>query len=127
MPELLQKLRDSGKELAVATSKPAVFSQRILDHFDLTKYFCFLAGSELNGDRTDKAEVIRYALQNLPGGNSANSIMVGDRKHDVIGAKGAGIPCVGVLYGYGDRAELEAAGADYIAGSIGELYGLLAQ
>lgn len=125
IPELLQRLKDDGKTLIIATSKPAVFSQRILDHFDLAKYFTFLSGSELDGRRNDKAEVIAYALEQTGITNLSDVIMIGDRKHDIIGARKNGIPAIGVLYGYGDRAEHEAAGADYIVETVEELKGLL--
>ncbi len=125
IPQLLQSLKDAGKTLLIATSKPAVFSQRILDHFDLAKYFSFLSGSELDGRRNDKAEVIAYALEQYGITDPAQAIMVGDRKHDIIGAKKNGLTCVGVLFGYGDLAEHQAAGADYIAENVNQLADLL--
>lgn len=125
IPQLLQQLKDAGKTLVIATSKPAVFSQRILDHFDLAKYFTFLSGSELDGRRNDKAEVIAYALEQTGITDLSDVIMIGDRKHDIVGAKKNGLPCIGVLYGYGDRAEHVAAGADYIVESVDELKKLL--
>jgi len=124
--ELLHGLRDRGRTLAVATSKATVYAVRVLEHFDILKYFSFVAGSELDGRRSDKGEVIHYALEELKVTGFENAVMVGDREHDIIGAKNAGIMSVGVLYGYGGRAELEEAGADYIVRDIGELAGLLA-
>lgn len=123
--DLLKSLKTEGKILIVATSKPAVFAVRILEHFDLAKYFDFTAGSELDGTRTDKREVINYALGECGICNLTEAIMVGDREHDIIGAKSAGICSAGVLYGFGDRAELTAAGADYIAEDIKALGDLL--
>lgn len=125
IPQLLRQLKDAGKTLIIATSKPAVFSQRILDHFDLSQYFTFLSGSELDGTRNDKAEVISYALEQCGITDLSQVIMIGDRKHDIIGARKNGLPCIGVLYGYGDRAEHESAGADYIVETVDELKALL--
>lgn len=125
IPQLLRQLKDAGKTLIIATSKPAVFSQRILDHFDLSQYFTFLSGSELDGTRNDKADVISYALEQCGITDLSQVIMIGDRKHDIIGARKNGLPCIGVLYGYGDRAEHESAGADYIVETVDELKALL--
>ena len=113
--ELLKKLRADGRTLIVATSKPAVFAVRILEYFRLSDYFRFTSGSELDGRRTDKGEVIRYALSECGISDLSDAIMVGDREHDIIGAKSAGINSVGVLYGFGDREELTSAGAGFIA------------
>lgn len=123
--DLLKALKADGRILIVATSKPAVFAVRILEHFDLAKYFDFTAGSELDGRRTEKSEVINYALGECGICDLSEVIMVGDREHDIIGAKSAGICSAGVLYGFGDRAELTAAGADYIAEDIKALGDLL--
>lgn len=123
--DLLKALKTESKILIVATSKPAVFAVRILEYFDLAKYFSFTAGSELDGRRTEKSEVIHYALEECRIFDLSEAIMVGDREHDIIGAKHAGICSAGVLYGFGDRAELTAAGADYIAEDIKALGSLL--
>jgi len=124
IPELLEKLRTDGKTLVLATSKPAVFSERILKHFDLYKYFSFLAGSELDGRRVNKDEVIAYALENT-GIDKNDAVMVGDRHHDIAGAKLNHMTSVGVLYGYGSREELTEADADYIAEDASGLYNIL--
>lgn len=109
----LQELRSRGKRLIVATSKPEVFSVKIIERFGLDKYFDFTAGASLDKSRIEKADVIEYALRR--GALAAErSVMIGDRKHDVLGAKAHGLKSVGVLYGYGDREELTAAGADFI-------------
>lgn len=121
---LLETLSRMGRTLVVATSKPTVSAERVLRHFGLDGYFAFVAGSEFDGTRSKKAEVIAYALANC-NIEPSQAVMVGDREHDVIGAKQNGVPTVGVLYGYGDRAELEAAGADFIVKDIGELEALL--
>lgn len=123
--QLLGSLCANGKTLVVATSKPEVFSKRILDYFGLTKYFTFIAGSNLDGTRVKKGEVISYALENAGITQKDAVIMVGDRHHDVDGANENGIDSIGVLYGYGNRAELEAAGATYIAETVEDLQNLL--
>lgn len=119
IPEMLGALKETGFTLAVATSKPEVFANDILEHFDLKKYFDFVGGALLNG-RTDKAEVITYVLENL-GAQKETTVMIGDREHDIIGAAKNGLDSIGVLYGYGDRKEHEAAGAGVIVESVKEL------
>ena len=121
IPELLQGLRDQGRKLLVATSKPTPTTLDILEYFDLRKYFMAVAGSEFDGTRSTKAQVVRYALE-LAGEKDPNrAVMIGDRRHDVLGAREAGLDCVGVLYGFGDRAELETAGAVWIAPTVQDL------
>ncbi len=122
---LLSRLYKSGKTLIVATSKPEVFSKRILDHFGLSKYFKLIAGSNLDGTRVKKGEVIRYALQTAGITQKDAVIMVGDRHHDIDGANENGVDSVGVLYGYGNREELENAGATLVAATVEELDNLL--
>lgn len=123
--ETLEALKKSGKTLIVATSKPSVYSRQILEHFDLMKYFTFLSGSELDGTRVDKAEVIAYALQENGIQDLSNVIMVGDREHDIIGANKNQIDSVGVLYGYGCREEFEENHATYVVERVEELRNLL--
>ena len=112
--KMLQTLKDSGKKLIVATSKPEKFTMIILEHFDLLKYFDFVAGATMDGSRGEKADVIRYALEISEIEDKSDVIMIGDRKYDILGAKENGLKSIGVLYGFGDRKELEEAGADYI-------------
>lgn len=99
-----------GHTLHVATSKPVIYARRIIEHFGLNKYFATVNGSELDGTRSNKAELVAYILKNE---NIAPSdvIMIGDREHDMMGAVKNSIPAIGVLWGYGTRAELEASGA----------------
>lgn len=114
VPEMLTSLAADGGMLALATSKPTGSATRILEHFGLAEYFAAIAGADLIGRREAKADVITYALDLLdrpPGG----AVMVGDRRHDVLGAASHGIPAVGVLWGYGDEAELRQAGAAAVA------------
>lgn len=125
IPELLRQLKDTGLRLSVATSKPAVFSERILEKFDLAKYFDFLSGSELDGTRVNKADVIEYAIENLGITDRSKILMIGDRLHDVNGAHECGVDAAGVLWGYGDRAEHEDCNADYIAATLEELKAII--
>ena len=122
---LLQSLQSLDITLVVATSKPEPFAKKILEHFSLSHYFKVIAGSTLNETRTTKDEVITYALESLKVNDPKNTIMVGDRKHDILGAKTNGLDSIGVLYGYGDLEELQTAGADYIVSSVTELKNLL--
>ena len=120
----LADLQAAGLRLFVATSKPEPLSVRILEHFDLLPYFEAVAGSTMDERRTKKGEVIAYALETYHL-DPAETIMVGDRKHDVIGARENGLPCIGVLYGYGSRAELMEAGAAALAEDLSQLSALL--
>lgn len=119
IPEMLQRLRDHGCRLVLATSKPEVFAEQVLEHFGLRSYFTAVAGSTIDEGRTDKAEVIAYALGKLD--VAGRPLMVGDRKHDVVGARTNGIPCLGVLYGYGSRQELLGAGAVRLAEQVSDV------
>jgi len=112
---MLKALRDAGKRIMLATSKPEEFAIRILKHFDLYDYFDFVGGGSMDDSRSSKGDVIAYVLHSCGITSSEGVLMVGDREHDVIGAKAHKIDCVGVLYGYGSREELESAGAVAIA------------
>lgn len=121
IPELLKNLSENGKRLIVATSKPQEFTDRIMQHFDLEKYFEFVAGSNMDGTRSKKADVIEYALNKCKITDKTKVVMVGDRKHDIIGAKAVGIDSIGVEYGYGNYDELKSAGATHIAKTVSDL------
>jgi len=124
IPEMLKVLQSKGMFLAVASSKPQVYVERILEHFDLKKYFAVVVGSELDGSRENKDEVVMEALNRLFAYKpiQKNQVyMIGDRCYDVEGAKVYGIESVGVTYGFGDMEELKAAKADYIVRSVEEL------
>lgn len=123
IPKLLAELKDKGKIIALATSKPHVFATRILAHFQLSDYFDITVGAELDGTRNEKKDVITEVLRQLPSGVSP--VMVGDRRQDVIGAKSCKIPCIGVRFGYAEENELEEAGADQIAPTVDALYRML--
>ncbi len=105
----------------MATSKPQPTAKRVLEHFDLAEYFTFISGSEFNGSRVKKYDVIRYALDSCRIRDLSSAGMVGDREHDVVGARKAGLASVGILYGYGSREEFERAGATAIVGTVAEL------
>jgi phosphoglycolate phosphatase len=97
----------------VATSKPVVYAERIIDHFGLRRYFERVFGSELDGTRVDKVELLRHALETAKV-DPTQAIMIGDRSHDIVGARSNGMTAIGVLYGYGSEDELRDAGADHI-------------
>lgn len=120
IPQLLEDLSDAGFELAVATSKPGVYAERILKHFGIDEYFSLVVGSELDGTRVQKAEVIQHVLD-VYGIVGKDAVMVGDREHDIKGAAACGVTSIGVLYGYGSRTELMEAGADHIVTTVKEL------
>lgn len=122
MEEFLTKLVQDGYKLALATSKPNVFAKRILEHFNLDHYFIGVYGSELDGTRSKKGEVITYALNHLNITNDDAVIMVGDRLHDIIGAHENNLKAIGVLYGYGSLEEMQLHQADYIVKDLKELY-----
>ena len=121
IPNLLSDLKDAGKKLVVATSKPEEYSIRIIEHFGLAPYFENVCGSLMDESRSKKDQVIEYALERNKIGDRSKVLMVGDRKHDILGAKKTGLKSCGVLFGYGSLEELNAAGADYIAGDMAEL------
>ncbi len=125
IPQLLADLREAGKTLAVATSKPEAFSVRILEKFGLAGYFHHIGGASFDQSRSSKSAVVAYSLGLCGHPEAQRVVMVGDRKHDIIGAKDNGLQSIGVLYGYGDRAEHEAAGADVIAETVDDLRRIL--
>lgn len=121
VPEMLSALQSQGHILTVATSKPTVFAQQILDHFGLSQHFAQVCGSNLDGSRVRKGEVIAYAMEQNDVASPSFVKMVGDREHDILGAQQNGIFSIGVLYGYGSQKELSAAGADALAQTPAEL------
>ena len=124
IPELLRNLKAAGKQLLIATSKPEDMAVRVLEHFALAGYFdCICGAPRDDPDSARKADVIRRALGYVE--DPASVVMVGDRRHDVAGAAETGLPCIGVLHGYGGREELEEAGAAYITEDIPALEALL--
>ncbi|WP_294140023.1 HAD family hydrolase [uncultured Sanguibacteroides sp.] len=122
---LLKELNKAKKKVMLATSKPEIYARQILDYFHLTPYFTFIGGSSLDGSISQKDQVIHLVLERNKINDKNKAVMVGDRKHDIEGAKKTGLDSVGVLYGYGDRQELSLAGANYIVQDIKELSYLL--
>ena len=121
--EALQTLKEQGHRLFVATSKPEVLANEVLDHFDLSRYFEQIAGATLDGSRSHKADVITYLLSLT--GDVGQTVMVGDTAFDVTGAAAHGIPTIGVSWGYGKVADMEKAGAIAIANTMDELVELI--
>jgi len=124
MEEMLRDLKNSGKHLALASSKPRVFVEQILDHFHISEYFEVIMGSELDGTRENKIEIIEECLRLFSKDapvEKEKCVMVGDRKYDIEAAVKAGLPSIGVTYGYGSREELETAGAGKIIDTVEEL------
>ncbi len=128
--EMLARLQEAGCHLAVASSKPEVFVEKILVHFGMRPYFEVVVGSELDGSRARKEEVVEEALRQLLGedapakgaaGNRTDVVMAGDRKFDVKGAQQFGLASIGVTYGYAAEGELAEAGADRIVDTVEEL------
>ncbi len=118
IPALLSRLRAAGLRLIMATSKPEEYAVQIAEHFGLTDFFDCIAGAAMDETRSQKWEVIEYALARCGVTDRDAVLMVGDRKHDVLGASRCGLACLGVLYGYGSRDELEKAGACAFAETV---------
>ncbi len=125
IPELLSTLKQNGKKLVVATSKPEEYSIKIIEHFGLSQYFENVCGSLMDETRSKKDEVIEYAIERNHIADRSKILMIGDRKHDMLGAKKCGIAACGILFGYGSREELQTNGADMIAGTVKDLELLL--
>ena len=131
IPKLLAKLCQSGVKVILATSKPEEYAIRILKHFDLYQYFYLVAGSTMTESRVEKADIIRYAIEQIGKKKRKNTFevskacMVGDRKFDAIGAAETGMRCVLVSFGYGEMEELKACHPYAIADSVKELERIL--
>jgi haloacid dehalogenase superfamily, subfamily IA, variant 1 with third motif having Dx(3-4)D or Dx(3-4)E len=123
IPQLLEQLRDKGYQLAIASSKPEIFVKRILRHFGLYDYFNFVGGADIEGEgnRFKKEDVITYVLQHFPQADKNDILMIGDREHDIIGARHNGLDSLGVAYGYGSEEEFQEAGATYIVRTVEDL------
>lgn len=127
IPELLFDLKNEGYRLALATSKPEVFARRILSHFGIAEAFDAVAGSSIEREDETKADMIRLAMKRLglTEANKPDVLMIGDRKHDILGAKECGVDVAGVQYGYAPESELIEYGADIIAENVNALRELL--
>lgn len=123
---LLKELTGAGKRLIVATLKPAVYAERILSHFELRDFFEDVFAPDLEALNRTKADIIRDALAVLPGVPKQSIVMVGDREHDITGARSNGIDSIAVTYGYGTMDELQQAAPTYTINSVEELRALLA-
>ncbi|MGI9224900.1 MAG: HAD hydrolase-like protein [Woeseiaceae bacterium] len=121
--DALAALTEAGNRCFVATTKPHVFARRIVEHFEMAQYFSDVYGSELDGTRTDKTELLEYAQAKRS--VKRKSTMIGDRYHDIVGAANNGLRAIGVTYGYGSAEELTAAGAACLAASPQDLPGLV--
>ena len=122
--DVLTSLRASGHRLFVATSKPHVFAERIIDHFGLRSHFERVFGAELDGTRVEKSDLLEYALRQASV-DPSKTLMIGDRSHDMVGAKNNGMKRIGVLYGYGSRDELLEAGAHHVCATPGAILGCI--
>lgn len=125
VPTMLAALRERGLRLAVATGKPHEYARRIVAHFGLSPYFSAIFGAEFDGTRGNKADLLSYAMEELRL-EARTSVMVGDRRYDIEGALAVGMTPVGVLWGYGDREELTAAGGRHLAKTPEEAADLIA-
>lgn len=123
--KLLEHLKNQGKALIVATSKPENYTNIILDHFDLSKYFDVICGASLDASRRTKIAVIKYALESAGITDTSNAVMIGDRNFDIFGGQEVNMDTIGVLYGYGSLEELTEAGATHIAETVEDLYKLI--
>lgn len=125
IPDQLERLRRAGHALLVVTSKPAVYAERILSHFALRGFFTGVYGPDLAGNLADKRELIAHVLA-CEALSPTRAVMIGDRSHDVVGARASGVRAIGVLWGFGDRAELDDAGAWRICAAPHELEAIAA-
>lgn len=123
--ELLASLKAAGKTLIVASSKPEEFVLQVLERFELLQYFDYVAGATMNTGRVKKEDVLAYAFDRFNITDMSDTVMIGDRKFDVIGGKTFGMSTIGVSFGYGGREELSEAGADVIVDSAKELEAVL--
>ena len=122
--ELLEDLKRHGVRILLASSKPELYARKILEHFQLLPFFDFVAAATMDDTRSKKTDVVRYALESC-GSSPDRAVMIGDRHHDIEGAKDNTLESIGVLWGYGSREELSAAGATLLAESVPQLASLL--
>jgi len=123
--ELIIDLAKNNINVILATVKPQKFSEEILEFFEIKEYFKFISGATMDGKRIDKADIIKYAIDNLGITNLDECIMVGDTRYDIIGAKNNNIKSIGVTYGFGEEEELKKLGADYIAHNADEIKNII--
>ena len=125
IPDLLEYICSNGMEAVLATSKPEVYAEKILEHFNLKKYFRLVSGATFDERLVEKYDIIMNTVSRLNINDPAEILMVGDRKFDIEGAFCTGIKSAGVLYGYGSYNELSSSGADYIVSTADELAKIL--
>lgn len=121
VPQLLDKIKKSGRTISLASSKPEQYAVRILEHFDLLKYFDFVGAATMDESRSKKSDVIAYTLEKLNVTDKSKVVMIGDRYHDIEGANQNGLDSIGVLVGYGDREELTSTGATYVVEKLDDI------
>lgn len=125
VPEMLSRLKTSGKKLLLATSKPEIFAKKILRLFDIEKYFDFIGGATLDHTRVEKSEVLNYSLDSFGAEDREACILVGDRIYDAQGARACSIDSIGVLYGHGSEEEISSSGFTYIAKTVSDIAKIL--
>lgn len=125
--DLLASLKENGARILLATSKPEVFAEKILEHFHIEEFFDFIGGATMDGTRSEKKDVVRYTLASGGIKDPSEAVMIGDRRHDIEGALANRLDSVGVLWGYGSEEEFKKAGATYIVQDIKELFSLLSK
>ena len=127
VPKMLENLKEKEKVLCISSSKPEIFVNQILEKFELMQYFDVTVGATMDHSRAEKADIIAETFKRLglKEDDMENTVMVGDRLHDIVGAHKCGIKCVGVRFGYAKENELEEYGADYICDTVEELNKLL--
>lgn len=122
MKELFEALQKAGKKLFVATSKPVFYAVKVLESCGFDKYFSGIYGSEFDGTRSSKIDVLKYAIAQSGIKDMNDGVMIGDRKYDIIGAKTVGLESVGILFGYGSYNEFKESGADHIFEFPSDIY-----
>lgn len=125
MKELLSKCYEDKRIICLATAKPQPFAEKILEMFDLKKYFSVIVGASLDNSFVEKSDIVAKVLSDLGDVPKSEMIMIGDREHDIIGAKNNGIESIGIKYGFAEIGEFEEAGANYIVENVEELVKLL--
>lgn len=125
VPALLSALQSAGRKIAIASSKPTVFAERIVQWFEIAPYFDAISGATLDGTISTKAQVVEQALNMLSVPDRREAVLVGDRFHDVEGARQCSIDCIGLTMGFGGYEELQQAGARYIVQDLAALQRLL--
>ncbi len=119
--ETLQRLTDAGKKLAIASNKPGMYVNVVLEQYDLARYFVLVSAADASDNRMSKTDMLEYAISVLGITDRSKVLLVGDRKYDAVGARECGIDCLGVLYGYGSREELEENGVTAFAETASDI------